>query len=370
MQYVFIICTLFTYVYEDSDSLIVDNDSLMICGQHEYNILVDIRNNGVLLVRQWSPAADSLGRLEINAPLIILRAGSLINGSNRGPLGGYLNAHPWGYGSGGGGAGGVSGGAGGGGGYGGNGGMGGDLYGGTGGVLYGTPADTLIEPGSGGGAGRLSVVDGIGGNGGALVSLRGFQVLVDSSRIEVMGQRGSDGSLEAGAGGSGGGILIRADSIAIYHSELFVDGACGGDASFGGGGGGAGGRIKIFYGVTLDTIGNIMSASGGSAGAGLYGNPQSGENGTVYFHQIVGITSFCEVPVRDIHFPNPAKTTLTITTDRTPCSYELYDITGRRVMCFGISERSMSIDLTHVPAGVYLLKRNDERLTSTIIVVK
>ena len=149
MHFVLLVCIAISYVYEDADSLIVDNDSLTICGRHQYNVLVDIRNNGTLYVRQWSMAADSFGTLELIAPRIMIHTASIM-GSARGPFGGYINAHPWGYGNGGGGAGGVNGGAGGGGAYGGNGGLGGDLYGGTGGTIYGNVSDTLIEPGSGG----------------------------------------------------------------------------------------------------------------------------------------------------------------------------------------------------------------------------
>lgn len=370
MQFVFMVCIMISYVYEDADSLIVDNDSLTICGQHQYNVLVDIRNNGILYVRWWSPAADSFGTLEIDAPLIIIRSGSMIYGSTRGPFGGYLNTHPWGYGTGGGGAGGVSGGAGGGAAYGGNGGMGGDLYGGSGGAMYGSFSDTLIEPGSGGGAGRLSAVDGIGGDGGAMIFIRGTTVILDSSRIEVSGQRGFDGSVEAGGGGSGGGIMIRADSITLHHSELYADGNDGGDASFGGGGGGAGGRIKIFYVEYLDTTTTVLSASGGSAGSGQYGNPQPGMNGSMYFDQIVGIRSFCDAAVTPVQvFPNPVMTELTIVTAHAPCTYAIYDINGARVLHVCVARPSSVVDIGHLPAGVYLLKATDEHTPSGKFIV-
>jgi hypothetical protein len=370
MELVFLVCIVVSYVYEDGDSLIVDNDSLTLCGQHQYNVLVDIRNNGILYVRTWSPAADSFGTLGIYAPRIMIRGGSLIYGSTRGPAGAYLNMHPWGYGTGGGGAGGVSGGAGGGAAYGGNGGMGGDLYGGSGGIMYGSFSDTLIEPGSGGGAGRLSAVDGIGGNGGAVIFIHGTTVLCDSSRIEVSGQRGYDGSLEAGGGGSGGGIMIRADSITLYHSEFYADGNNGGDAGFGGGGGGAGGRIKIFYIEYLDTTSIVLSASGGSAGSGPYGNPQPGEYGTVYFDQIVGLDSFCDAAVTPIHvFPNPAATTLTMTSIHPACAYEIYNISGTMVMRVRAARRSSVIDICHLPAGVYMLKSAGEHAYSVKFIV-
>lgn len=366
------VCIMISYVYEDGDSLIVDNDSLTMCGRHQYNVLVDIRNSGILYIRQWSLAADSFGTLELIAPCIMIRNGSLIYGSTRGPFGGYINSHPWGYGSGGGGAGGVSGGAGGGGAYGGNGGIGGDLYGGSGGAVYGSFSDTIIDPGSGGGAGRLSVVDGNGGNGGAMVFIHAVIAIIDSARIEVSGQRGFDGNVEAGGGGSGGGILIRADSIRLHHNELYADGNNGGDASLGGGGGGGGGRIKIFYVEDLDTTSNVLSVLGGSAGNGQYGNPQPGENGSMHFDQIVGIRSFCNAVVKPLQvFPNPVMTKLTIVTAHTPCVYEIYDITGARVMYFELLRRTTIIDVSHLPNGVYLLKSADDRtIVGKIIVVR
>ncbi len=370
MHFVLLVFIALSYVYEDSDSLIVDNDSLTICGQHQYNVLVDIRNNGILYVRPWSMAADSFGTLELIAPRIMVHTASII-GSTRGPSGGYLNAHPWGYGSGGGGAGGVNGGAGGGGAYGGNGGMGGDLYGGTGGIIYGNFSDTLIEPGSGGGAGRLSVVDGIGGNGGAMISLDGVCVIIDTAQIRVSGERGSDGSLEAGGGGAGGGIRISADSVTIRYSGLRADGNSGGDGSFGGGGGGAGGRIKIFYVQQLDTIGNWLSAYGGYAGTGSYGNPQPGEAGTVHFEQIVGIDGTCEASMPGIQVsPNPVQTRLSIITDYPMGICDIYDVTGARILSVDLLQRTTCIDVHDLSNGVYLLRsRHHGTLHRTFIVL-
>jgi len=213
----FLFITLFFgYIYEDTDSLLVDNDTLTICGNHQYLHKVHLKNHGELSVRAATGAPDSTGWLALDAPLIVIVDSSSINGSERGYRGAYLNSHPWGYGPGGGNAGGVSGGGGGGGAYGGDGGVGGDLYGGTGGTAYGDSADTLIEMGSGGGAGRLSVVDGTGGSGGAAISLRGNIIEMDSSSIIADGQSGSNGSVEAGGGGAGGGVMIWADTVSIH----------------------------------------------------------------------------------------------------------------------------------------------------------
>lgn len=261
-----LVSVLIGYVYQDADSLIVIDDSLVICGTHQYNIKVHITNKGILKVTQWSGAADSFGVLCLNAPLIMIQDSSSIIGSELGYKGAYMNSHPWGYGPGGGSAGGVSGGAGGGAGYGGDGGNGGDYYGGNGGSAYGDPQDTLIDMGSGGGAGRLSAVDGCGGNGGAKIYLRGQKIIIDTSDIETNGQKGYDGSIEAGGGGSGGGIMLWADSIVIHSSALSANGGDGGNTyGFGGGGGAGGGRIKIFYSSQLNTSNLILSAQGGAA---------------------------------------------------------------------------------------------------------
>ncbi|MCK4756458.1 hypothetical protein KAS56_05960, partial [candidate division WOR-3 bacterium] len=58
-----LVSVLIGYVYEDADSLIVIDDSLVICGTHQYNIKVHITNKGILKVTQWSGAADSTGWL-------------------------------------------------------------------------------------------------------------------------------------------------------------------------------------------------------------------------------------------------------------------------------------------------------------------
>ncbi len=374
MQFVFLVCIALSYIYEDTDSLIVDNDSLMICGQHQYNVLVDIRNNGILYVRQWSGATDSTGWLLLHAPQILIQDSSSINGSTTGYTGGN-NTHPDGYGPGYGEAGGISGGAGGGAGYGGYGGNGGDLYPGTGGSVYGDPFDTLINIGSGGGAGRyLYVVDGYGGNGGAMIYLKALKIMMDSSYIETDGEDGYIGTsvgFEAGGGGSGGGIMIWADSVIIHASFMDANGGNGADSEFGGGGGGAGGRIKIFYVHDLDTIGNWLSAYGGSAGTGSYGNPQPGEAGTVHLEQIVGMEAICDASVPGLRIsPNPARTRLTIVADRPMGACDIYDVTGAKILSVDLLERTVSIDVHDLPNGVYLLRARDyDTLRRTFIIL-
>lgn len=344
------------YVYEDSDSLIIDNDTLTICGSHQYALLVHIRNNAQLFVRHATGALDSTGWLELVAPHIIVANYSTLLGSERGQRGGYLNNHPWGYGPGGGSAGGVSGGGGGGGGYGGSGGAGGDIYGGTGGIAYGDSTDTLIQMGSGGGAGRLSAVDGAGGNGGASVLLRATSLDIDSSNILLHGQRGYDGSVEAGGGGSGGGLLMWADTVSLHHSTMNANGANGGDAPYGGGGGAGGGRVKVLYSASLDTTNIAFAVQGGSAGTGTYGNPQPGTAGSIYIGIHTGINETVLGPVQTILIePNPCQGVVRLCTALFPMTIHVYDCAGRHMKAIRLGTGDEIVDLRDMPPGVYFL---------------
>lgn len=357
MIYLAIFSLLFSYVYEDSDSLIVQNDSLIICGDHQYNIKVHISNAGKLKVRQWSAAADSFGKLNINAPVIIIEDSSSIMGSELGYFGAYMNTHPWGYGPGGGGAGGVSGGAGGGGAYGGNGGAGGDIYPGFGGSAYGDPQDTLIDIGSGGGAGRLSALDGAGGDGGAQIFLRAQYMLLDSSYILTNGQRGHDGSIEAGGGGAGGGVMLWADSMVISYVAIIANGGNGGDGSYGGGGGAGGGRIKIFYTNSLDTTYLATSAQGGNPGTGAYGNPEPGSSGTIHIAQIIGIEEIAsELEPRVFLQSHIIRYQTIVHVAEPPVVLHLYNATGCLVKSFRLEKTTECLKLGDLAQGVYFLK--------------
>jgi len=357
MVYLLIFSILFGYVYEDADSLIVQNDSLVMCGDHQYNIKVHISQGGKLKVRQWSAAADSFGKLNLYAPRIIIEDLSWIIGSESGYWGAYINSHPQGYGPGGGNAGGVSGGAGGGGAYGGNGGMGGDNYGGTGGIAYGDPADTLIDMGSGGGCGRLSALDGPGGDGGAQIFLRAQHILIDSCSIASNGQRGYDGSVEAGGGGAGGGIMLLADTVTIHFTGIAVNGGNGGDASFGGGGGAGGGRIKIFYTALLDTINMSLLAQAGAAGSGAYGNPQPGSPGSIHIEQIIGIQEYVAGNIRRFSLrSNIIKNHAFVDIPQPPLDLKLYDVTGRTIRVFKLTEQLNRLYLGDLVPGIYFLK--------------
>ncbi len=353
MIVVLLVSFLVSYIYEDSDSLIVIDDSLTICGQHQYTIKIDI-DSSTLMVRHWD-GTDSTGWLCLNAPLIYLHDSSTIDGSGRGYRGGSI-PHPDGYGPGYGEAGGGNGGGGGGAGYGGFGGAGGDDYPGDGGSTYGSASDTVIDMGSGGGVGRLSAVDGHGGNGGAMVYLRGQRIGIDASYIYVKGLRGLDGTLEAGGGGSGGGVMIWGDSVLIHRTALKSEGGDGGDASFGGGGGAGGGRIKIFYSLYIDTTETHLSVTEGAAGSGNYGTPQPGASGSTYIGLMIGITEqvTTSTPRIKIH-TNPVRKGVFITLDHVPIVLKLYDISGRIVKKLRMANKTEYISLDDMEQGIYFL---------------
>ncbi|HEX7321209.1 MAG TPA: T9SS type A sorting domain-containing protein [bacterium] len=288
MPILLLCCCLFNYVYQDADSLLVsNNDSLVICGVHNYNLKVHLVNGGRLRVRPGSAvSADTLGWLMLHANTIHIHDSSMIYGTGLGFPGG-TNSHSDGWGPGAGQSG--TSGGGGGAGYGGVGGDGGDTNPGIGGPSYGDPIDTIIERGSGGGAGRLSQVEGWGGNGGARVYLKARRVIIDSSGIMANGANGADASMEDGGGGSGGGILIRTDTLTSHLSSLYADGGYGGSASFGGGGGAGGGRIKLLYSTVLDTTDLAMSVDGGSGGTGGYGDGENGSSGSIYVGSVIAV---------------------------------------------------------------------------------
>jgi hypothetical protein len=361
------------YIYEDNDSLIVYSDTLTICGSHAYAIKVHVSDNAELFIRGATGAPDSTGWLTLTAPTIMLDDSSSIDGSEKGYKGGYLNSHPWGYGPGGGSAGGVSGGAGGGGGYGGNGGAGGDYYGGTGGTLYGDPVDTIIQMGSGGGAGRLSVVISNGGSGGASLCLRGSLVEINSSSVKNNGQNGDTGAgLEASGGGAGGGIMVWADSVILHDLNAEANGGNGGDAAFGGGGGGSGGRVKVLFSSHIDTSDVTYRVQGGAGGVGDPGLPGStpGDSGTVHIDVFTGITEAGGEPgqVFRVH-PNPTHGILNVKMKVTPANAKLYDISGRLVMNMTILDQYGTVDVGKLQRGVYFMIVEDHDIPPCKIIL-
>lgn len=353
------IALMFGYIYEDSDSLLVENDTITMCGAHQYALKVHIRDTAQVFVRGSSGLADSTGWLKFEAPLIILCDSSVIDGAGKGFRGGYLNSHPAGYGPGGGGAGGLSGGGGGGGAYGGDGGSGGDFYGGPGGTAYGTVEDTAIAMGSGGGAGRLTAVISNGGSGGASITLRAARLEIDSAQVEVSGQDGETGSgLEGSGAGAGGGIRIWADTVHVHQAMLRAQGSRGGDAAFGGGGGGAGGRVKIFYVSTLDTSGVECQVAGGAPGIGdpQYPPSTAGNDGSCHVGTWTGIAEVVAGYCAGFSIqPNPARGRACITTRIVPSRIVIFDAAGRRVMELHLRQQRQIVDLSRLAPGIYFL---------------
>lgn len=166
--------------------------------------------------------------------------------------------------------------------------------GGEGGSAYGDATNLSADFGSGGAGGACghplppgSYVGGKGGEGGG-------SILLDAPTINIFGNlsaNGEDGrpgpgsnapdSAGGGGGGGGGGtILFKGGNISIYGylSAKGGNGGRGGTAwdyyypisenNGAGGGGGAGGRIKIFYGINLSTLGDLVTHINVSGGAG------------------------------------------------------------------------------------------------------
>ena len=353
MATLFFVCLLTSYIFEDSDSLIVINDTLVICGNHDYAKKIYITDSSMILVRPWLDGSDSLGRLFLHAPHIHLMNASTINGSGRGCTGG-TNTNPHGSGPGYGGAGNPGGG--GGAAYGGDGGQGGDNAPGSGGSSYGGRDDTLIEQGSGGGAGRLGVVDGFGGNGGASIMLRAQTITIDSSDIAALGTRGYDGSVEAGGGGAGGGIMLWADTITIHTAFVRAPGGSGGDAKWGGGGGAGGGRIKIFHTSTIDTADVHFAVTGGAAGTGMYGIPAPGSAGSIYIGPVLGIHNATGQSIQTVRFfPSITRSMIYVKATHATVCLQLYDCCGRLVTNIWTADHAARVDLSHLNAGVYFV---------------
>lgn len=366
MLYFALLC-IFGYVYEDADSLIVDNDTFTICGEHTYISKVLIRNSGHVFVRPWSGLPDTTGWLVIRTQSFELTNASSVNGSCAGYRGG-TNTHADGHGPGYGGSG-LSGG-GGGAGYGGYGGDGGDTDPGSGGIPYGNASDTLIQMGSGGGAGRLSQIEGFGGNGGAHIEIWAQTLYGQSAALIADGESGDDAGLEAGGGGSGGGIMMSADSVSLHDITINANAGAGGSASFGGGGGGGGGRIKVFYTTHLDTLNLVTSADRGLGGYGGYGNGDPGTNGTVHVGYMVGLTGDYETPGHCFTvFMNPVRNHLIISTKSFPLPLVIRDVTGRHVKHIILTQPVQVFSLEGVPGGVYLLNVAGDMTAGSKIII-
>lgn len=367
MAIILLACILTSYIFEDSDSLIVINDTLVICGNHDYAQKVHITDSSMISVHPWLEGSDSLGKLVLRAPRIRVMNASVINGSGCGFAGG-TNSNPHGSGPGCGGAGNPGGG--GGAAYGGDGGQGGDNAPGSGGSSYGNSTDTLIERGSGGGAGRLGNVDGFGGNGGASITLRAQTIIIDSSDIEIHGARGDDGGIEAGGGGAGGGIMLWADTVIVHTAFISATGGSGGDATWGGGGGAGGGRIKVFHSSAPDTVDVHFAVHGGAAGTGLYGTPEPGSEGSIYVGPVLSIQETIGQPLRTAQFfPSLTRSAIYVKTTHAPICLLLYDCTGRLAKRVWINDRNTQVDLSSLNAGAYFVRtdRTQEAIGMVIL---
>lgn len=360
------------FIYEDSDSLIVYEDTLTMAGDHSYNIKIAFRNAHITIT-QWSGASDSTGWLMLAAPRITCQLQTIIQGSGSGYWGG-LSGHGDGYGPGAGEVGGISGGGGGGAGYGGAGGNGGDYYPGSGGGAYGDPSDTLIEIGSGGGAGQyVSAIDGYGGSGGALIKIRGQNIAIDSTDIISNGFDGSSGYIgfEGGGGGSGGGILILSDTTYLRYSSFTARGGDGAGSEYGGGGGAGGGRIKVLYTTLMDTLEFLATVTGGTGGTGYQGtNGAPGENGSIHIAPLVGIQeNAAPIPALAVINGNIVAHALTVYCKETPATLSIYDATGRLMLVSALTTSITMIPMHGLHNGIYFLSLNDHPARCIKIVV-
>ncbi|HVP57894.1 MAG TPA: T9SS type A sorting domain-containing protein [bacterium] len=247
-------------VTDDANNLIVGaGETYTLGGVHSYSVSVQVASTGVLYVTSYDGTANT-GYLELHAPTVTV--GGTINGDGRG----YRTAEGPGAGTypGGGGA------------YGGNGGASG--WGNAGGTAYGTVSGSDIAMGSGGANQTL----GVGGAGGARISLYATALTV-SGAITVKGNQGSDvtGWGDGGGGGAGGGIYLNATTISGSGALAANGGRGGNSVQRRGGGGGGGGRIKLFY-CWLNFTGTQTETGGAGGVGGWPANGAAGSNGTYY----------------------------------------------------------------------------------------
>jgi hypothetical protein len=232
-------------------NLSVDGSTLIANEVSAGNVIL---NNGAVL-SQWQETTSGTYKLELSVSgNLAVEAGSAIDVSGRGYLGGYAggNGSQTGRTTGNstnGGSTQTSGGS----------------YGGLGGLSYGTVNLTYgnlenpDEPGSGGASlgGETP-----GGNGGGLLR-------ITAGSIQLDGSVAANGGVSTYGGGSGGGIRIDTDNLSGGGHIS----ARGGASGYSGGGGG---RIALYYGRVTFPLQNV-DAFGGSEGPG-------GAYGTVYLN--------------------------------------------------------------------------------------
>jgi hypothetical protein len=277
-------------------------------------------------------------------------------------------------------------------GYGGNGGDGGadSSPPAAGGLAYGTNDTDTIQMGSSGG----STDNGIGGNGGGAIAIRGIHAVLNGSIL----LNGDDNvfptsSVGRGAGGgSGGGFLVNADDV-IVNAAIEANGGDGGEGNSSandGGGGGAGGRIKIFYSNTILNNG-ILSANGGAGGKGVLSAPgENGDNGTIYSTSSLIPTKYsiamhteidnpgCPVadiikysPVEFAIYPNPTKGIFIITADKMldeEYTIEIRDIQGKLVSIDVINKGTQykQYNASFLEQGVYFIEISSTTYSSVL----
>lgn len=209
------------------------------------------------------------GNVTINAIDLSIGATGIINGNEKGQLGG-TRANGSGAGAGLGGASGEIGA--GGAGYGGGGGAGDDY---AGGGTYGS-VTAPSDYGSGGGGGNYGGATTVGGKGGGVLRLNITNALSMTSGAIITANGGNSGcSDDGGGGGSGGSVYITAATVS-GTGTVRANGGNGGTAcSADDGGGGGGGRVSIIASSTLSAT-VTRQAYGGTAGN------QGGGAGTIY----------------------------------------------------------------------------------------
>ena len=156
----------------------------------------------------------------------------------------------------------------------------GQSVGGFGGAPSGNTASRWILGGGGGagdvGGNGITLPDGSGGSGGALIVLRASRVLGGGAIINVNGVGGQRArATDAGGGGGAGGTVVIAAGTGGLVGGLTANANGGGGGSYTvialetdgpGGGGGGGVLISNVAGVTFNTAGGAAGASASTAG--------------------------------------------------------------------------------------------------------
>jgi hypothetical protein len=369
-----------------ADSLVITSpDTLQLKARHHYNAAVLIVQGGRLFVTPVSPSpGDSSGFVWLEAPLIQVLDSAKIIADGRGYRGGNPEGGN-GLGPGGGG-GGLAFAGGGGGGYGGSGGRGGPANGGgAGGPAYDI---SLIDPGSGGGAGNQG--GGAGGRGGGAILLDGSFTCNITGTLSALGENADPNQIEGGGGGSGGRITIQAPGLVTLRGVLSGSGGNGGDGGDNGGGGGGGGRFRIVF-YSIDSTGISYSVAGGQGGYATIGEPGlPGNPGTVFWGHVPGVE---EREISDILgirssvavVPNPSRGQCEFRFNSiprgAPLALELYDPLGRlvRTLDAGPGGPKPSAVLywdgrdeagREVSSGVYFYRTRDGRTQGKVLVLR